>query len=90
MFLNLVKAVHDLISRGFEIQQLNPESVLIHEESGDVRILLSKSTIQKVEGGILKDCLIPVFDMLRYAAPEYLEAQDWTAAGCSWAIGIMM
>ena len=90
MFLNTVKAVSDLVDRGFQVQSVNPESVLVHEESGDIRILLSKSTIQSVEGGLLEGCLIPTFDMLRFAPPEYLEGREWSPAGCSWQIGIMM
>jgi hypothetical protein len=69
---------------------LNPESVLVHEETGDIRILISKSTIHSVDGGLLEGILIPSYDILRLASPEYLEAFPWSPAGCSWQIGIMM
>ena len=66
---------------------------MLHEETGNVRILLSKSTIQKVsermEGGY-GGYVIPTFDLLRYMPPEHLEYEQWSIAGSSWAIGIMM
>ena len=47
---NLTKAVKDLEDSGFIIQTLTPESVLVNEDSGAVKIVISKSTIHKIEG----------------------------------------
>lgn len=49
IFLNVAKAVADLEDKGFKIQVLHPENILVQEESGIIRLLLSQSTIQKVE-----------------------------------------
>jgi hypothetical protein len=44
-----VAAVKDLEDSGFTISTLTPDSVLVNEDSGAVKITLSQSTIQKLE-----------------------------------------
>jgi hypothetical protein len=84
-----VRAVGDLESKGAEIQVLTPESILVHEETREVRILLSKSTIQTVSEAVSQQ-LVPSFDFLRQMPPEYLEGSTRAITGCSWSIGVMM
>lgn len=94
LYLNLVKAVNDLEQKGFAIQALTPEGILVHEESGGIRILLHKSTIQKTapsgSGASYSSFMIPTLESIRYSPPEALNMKERTIASCSWAIGVIM
>jgi hypothetical protein len=46
---NLAKAILDLQDNGFSIQTLTPDSILVNLQSGTIRIVLSKSTVTKLE-----------------------------------------
>ena len=45
MISNIAVAVKDLEDSGFSISNLTPDSVLVNDETGAVKIVISKSTI---------------------------------------------
>jgi len=64
--------VKELEDSGFSISTLTPDSVLVNEDTGAVKIVISKSTIQRQDtlGG---DGYVQLStDQIRYVAPEIL------------------
>ena len=65
-------AVKELEDSGFSISTLTPDSVLVNEDTGAVKIVILKSTIQRQDtlggGGYVKLST----DQIRYVAPEIL------------------
>lgn len=47
MISNMTIAVKDLEDSGFTISTLTPDSVLVNDDTGAVKIVISKSTIQR-------------------------------------------
>ena len=69
---NLTIAVKELEDAGFSISTLTPDSVLVNEETGAVKIVISKSTIQRQDtlGG--SGYVQLSTEQIRYVAPEIL------------------
>ena len=74
---------------------MTPDSILVHEDSGAVKIILSKSTIEKVGDAVtsnnnFNNFMIQATETYRYSSPEVLDLGSRTLASCSWAIGVML
>lgn len=92
---NVAKAVVDLQENGFAIQTITPDSILVNESTGQIKIVISKSTVTKLDqtnlfgGGYSQ----PTFDQIRYLSPEILNGSHQTLRHLStvaWSIGIMI
>jgi hypothetical protein len=72
MISNLTITVKDLEDSGFTISTLTPDSVLVNDDTGAVKIVISKSTIQRHDtlGG--SGYMQLSTDQIRYVAPEIL------------------
>ena len=46
---NIAKAIIDLQDNGFSIQTITPDSILVNESTGNIKIVISKSTVTKVD-----------------------------------------
>lgn len=46
---NIAKAIIDLQDNGFSIQTITPDSILVNESTGNIKIVISKSTVTKIE-----------------------------------------
>ena len=90
IIVNLAKALSELNDNGFTVQHLTADSVLINEASGQVKIVISKSTVQKIGEEYKGGLIVPTSESLRYTAPELINNQRRSEASWSWSIGIMM
>lgn len=93
LFMNLIKGLHELLTKGVEIKYIASEAVLANMETGDVKILLTKSTALIESPLSLLDSfsmMHPSYETLRYLAPEILERLPASQSTLSWSIGIMM
>lgn len=83
-------AVKDLEDSGFSISTLTPDSVLVNDETGAVKIVISKSTIMRLDTFGGSGYMQLSTDQIRYVAPEILNNQPRYLSSLSWSIGIMM
>jgi hypothetical protein len=64
--------VKELEDSGFSISTLTPDSVLVNEDTGAVKIVISKSTIQRQDTLAGSGYVQLSTDQIRYVAPEIL------------------
>jgi hypothetical protein len=93
LFLNIVKGLNDLKSKGVNIKYLTPSAVLANMETGEIKLILDKSAVLKESPLTLLDTfnrMHPNFDVLRYLSPEALDNESVSHSSLSWSIGIML